>query len=343
MTVKAKAIINSYYGTAPRRSYWNGCSSGGKQGLKEAQMYPADYDGIIAGAPANHWTHLTASLLHAGVTNLKNPAATIPRNKFPLIHNAVLQACDKLDGVTDGFLTDPRRCRFDPSVLTCKGEDTADCLTAKQVETAKTVYGPTKDPQTGKIIYPGLAPGSELWWAPALGGPEPFLISLDHFRYFVHEDPNWDWRNFDLARDTALSDEKDKHIAALNPDLKAFKDRGGKLLLWHGWIDQLIAPENSINYYNSVLEAMGPKQDKWMRLFMAPGMLHCSGGPGPDQFNALAALERWVEQGEAPAQLTASHVTNNRVDITRPLCPYPQVAQYKGSGSVNDAANFLCK
>ena len=343
MTVKAKAIINSYYGTAPRRSYWSGCSSGGKQGLKEAQMYPADYDGIIAGAPANHWTHLTASLLHAGVTNLKNPAATIPRNKFPLIHNAVLQACDKLDGVTDGFLTDPRRCRFDPSVLTCKGEDTADCLTAKQVETAKTVYGPTKDPQTGKIIYPGLAPGSELWWAPALGGPEPFLISLDHFRYFVHEDPNWDWRNFDLARDTALSDEKDKHIAALNPDLKAFKDRGGKLLLWHGWIDQLIAPENSINYYNSVLEAMGPKQDKWMRLFMAPGMLHCSGGPGPDQFNALAALERWVEQGEAPAQLTASHVTNNRVDITRPLCPYPQVAQYKGSGSVNDAANFLCK
>ena len=181
MTVKAKAIINSYYGTAPRRSYWNGCSSGGKQGLKEAQMYPADYDGIIAGAPANHWTHLTASLLHAGVTNLKDPAATIPRSKFPLIHNAVLQACDKLDGVTDGFLTDPRSCRFDPSVLKCKGEDTAECLTAKQVETAKTMYGPTKDPQTGKIIYPGLAPGSELWWAPALGGPEPFLISARPF------------------------------------------------------------------------------------------------------------------------------------------------------------------
>ena len=178
-------------------------------------MYPADYDGIIAGAPANHWTHLTASLLHAGVTNLKDPAATIPRSKFPLIHNAVLQACDKLDGVTDGFLTDPRSCRFDPSVLKCKGEDTAECLTAKQVETAKTIYGPTKDPQTGKIIYPGLAPGSELWWAPALGGPEPFLISLDHFRYFVHEDPTWDWRNFDLSRDTALSDEKDKRVRSL--------------------------------------------------------------------------------------------------------------------------------
>lgn len=343
MTVKGKAIVNAYYGSAPRRSYWTGCSSGGKQGLKEAQMYPADYDGIVAGAPANNWTHLSAALLHAGVTNLKDPAATIPSSKFPLIHNAVLQACDKLDGVKDGFLTDPRQCRFDPSVLACKGTEGQECLTAAQIETARTVYGPTKDPRTGKIIYPGLAPGSELWWGPALGGPEPFGITLDHFRYFVHEDPNWDWRNFDLARDTAVSDEKDKHIAALSPDLKAFKARGGKLILWHGWIDQLIAPENSINYYNSVLAAMGPKQDTWMRLFMAPGMLHCSGGPGPDQFNALAALERWVEQDIAPAQITAFHVTNNRVDISRPLCSYPQVAQYKGSGSTNDAANFVCK
>jgi feruloyl esterase len=343
MTVKAKAIINAYYGNNPRKSYWNGCSSGGKQGLKEAQMYPADYDGIIAGAPANHWTHLSASLLNVGVTNLKDHASTIPRTKFPLIHEAVLKACDTLDGVKDGMLTDPRKCNFDPASLVCKGGDAADCLTPQQVETAKVVYGPLKDPQSGKVIYPGLARGSELAWAPGLGGPQPFAIAYDHFRYFVHEDANWDWSKFDVVRDTARSDEKDKHIAALSPDLKAFKARGGKLILWHGWIDQLIAPENSINYYNSVLAAMGPKQDDWMRLFMAPGMLHCAGGPGPDQLNALAALERWVEQGDAPAQISAFHVTDNRVDMSRPLCPYPKVATYKGSGSTNDAANFTCK
>lgn len=343
MTLKGKAIVAAYYGSGPKRSYWNGCSSGGKQGLKEAQMYPADYDGIIAGAPANYWTHLSSSLMHFGVANLKDPSATIPRNKYPLLNNAVLAACDTLDGVKDGILTDPRRCRFDPSVLACRGSDSADCLTPPQIETAKAIYGPVNDPRTGKKIFPGLAPGSELAWAPAIGGPEPFGITYDHFKYVVHEDPNWDWRNFDLARDTAAADEKDKHIGATNPDLKAFRARGGKLILWHGWIDQLIAPENSIDYYTRVLEVMGPKQDDWMRLFMAPGMLHCSGGPGPDQFNGIAALERWVEQGVAPAQITAYHVTDNRVDMSRPLCPYPQVAEYKGSGSTNDAANFTCK
>ena len=243
----------------------------------------------------------------------------------------------------DGFLSDPRRCSFDPSSLLCASGDSADCLTAKQVETAKTIYGPVKDPKTGKTIFPGLAKGSELAWSPAIGGPEPFAITYDHFKYVVHQDPNWDWRNFDLSRDTALADEKDKDIGATSPDLKAFKARGGKLLLWHGWIDQLIAPENSIDYFNSVLAAMGPKQDEWLRLFMAPGMLHCRGGPGPDQFNAIGVLERWVEEGVAPAQITAYHVTNNSVDMTRPLCPYPQVAEYKGAGSTNDAANFTCK
>jgi feruloyl esterase len=343
MTVKAKAIIGEFYKGAPRRSYWMGCSSGGKQGLKEAQMYPADFDGIIAGAPANNWSRLSAALLLAGVTNLKDPEATIPQSKLGVIRTAVLAACDTLDGVKDGILNDPRSCAFDPSAIACKGADAPDCLTPKQVETAKAVYGPLKDPNSGKVLYPGLARSSEFAWVPALGGPEPFAIAFDHFRYFVHEDPNWDWRAFDVARDLAKSEEKDKHIAALSPDLKAFKARGGKLLLWHGWIDQLIAAENTINYYNSVLALMGPKQDDWMRLFMAPGMLHCSGGPGPDHFNALAALERWVEKGIAPAQIEAFHVSENRVDISRPLCPYPQAAEYVGAGSIYDAANFTCK
>ncbi|HYI97154.1 MAG TPA: tannase/feruloyl esterase family alpha/beta hydrolase [Bryobacteraceae bacterium] len=342
MTVKAKAIIHEFYGSAPRRSYWNGCSSGGKQGLKEAQMYPADYDGIIAGAPANNWSKLSGSLLNMGVTNLKDTANTIPRAKLSIIHNAVLAACDAIDGVNDGILNDPRQCAFDPATLTCRGADSPDCLTPQQVETARAIYSPLKD-QSGKVVYPGLARSTELAWAPALGGPNPFGIAFDHFRYFVHEDANWDWRKFDPARDVALSEEKDKHIAAVSPDLKAFKARGGKLLLWHGWIDQLITPENTINYYNSVLGTMGPKQDDWMRLFMAPGMLHCSGGPGPDHFNALAALERWVEKGIAPTQILAYHVTDNRVDMSRPLCPYPQVAEYSGNGSIYDAANFVCK
>lgn len=343
MTVKAKAIVSQFYGNAPRRAYWTGCSSGGKQGLKEAQMYPSDYDGIIAGAPANHWTHLLAALLHIGVTNLKDPSNTIPRAKLPVLHKAVLAACDKEDGIQDGILDDPRACRFDPSTILCKGADSPDCLTPPQVETARAVYGPVKDPKSGKVIFPGLTRGSEFAWTPALGGPEPFSIPFDHFRYFVHEDANWDWRSFDLSRDTAASEAKDKYFAALSPDLKAFKARGGKLLLWHGWVDQLIAPENTIDYYNSVLAAMGSKQDDWMRLFMAPGMLHCAGGPGPNQFNALAALERWVERGIAPAEILAYRATNNRVDMTRPLCPYPQVAVYSGSGSTNDAANFACK
>lgn len=342
MTEKAKAIINAYYKRAPRYSYWSGCSSGGKQGLKEAQMYPADYNGIVAGAPANHWTHLSAMLLNAGVTNLKDPANTIPAKKLAILHDAAIKACDAKDGVTDGLISDPLQCGFDPASLTCKSGDAGDCLTPKQVETARAVYGPLKDPATGQKIFPGLEPGTELTWQAALGGTAPFAIAYDHFRYFVHEDPNWDWRSFDLSRDVEASDKKDQFFAALNPDLRPFRDRGGKLIMWHGWNDQLIAPRNSVDYYYAVKSTMGPP-DSFMRLYMVPGMQHCSGGPGPDQFNALAAMERWVEQGVAPSRIVATHVTDNRVDMTRPLCPYPQRAQYGLAGSTSDAGSFVCQ
>ena len=344
MTVKAKALIAAYYGNAPRHSYWNGCSSGGKQGLKEAQRYPADYDGIIAGAPANYWTHLMAADLWMGVATLKDKASYIPKEKYELINRAALAACDALDGIKDGILDDPRKCHFDPSALLCRGAEEAGCLTATQVDAAKKIYAATKNPHTGAPIYPGLQPGSEIAWAPIAGGPEPFGIPVDHFRYVVYQNPDWDWRSFDLARDTALADEKDEGMLnATDPDLRAFKARGGKLIMFHGWSDTLIAPENSINYYNSVLGAMGPKQDDFFRLFMAPGMLHCSGGPGPNQFNSVAVLERWVEGGTPPDHIAAYHVTDNRVDMTRPLCPYPQVAVWKGVGSTSDAANFECR
>lgn len=341
MTVKSKAIINAFYGRASRLSYWAGCSTGGRQGLMEAQRYPEDFDGIIAGAPANYHIHLVAADMAAGIATLKNKESFLTPGKYALLNQAVLAQCDARDGVKDGFLTDPRTCHFDPSALLCHVGAADNCLTAAQVEAAKKIYAPAKT-KSGEVIFPGLEPGTELAWAPLTGGPAPLSLFQGTFMV-AHNDPNWDWHTFDLDRDTALADEKLGFINAINPDLQAFKAHGGKLLLYHGWSDQLIAPQNTIKYYSSVLAKTGAKQDNWLRLFMAPGMQHCAGGPGPNQINWLGALERWRESGSAPDQITSFHVTNNRVDMTRPLCPYPQVAQYKGVGSTNDAANFVCK
>jgi feruloyl esterase len=343
MTVEAKAIIAAFYGAGPKLSYWVGCSSGGKQGLKEAQRFPGDYDGIVAGAPANYWTHLAAGALYAAHATLKDPASHIPPSKYPLINKA---GCDALDGVTDGVIENPARCRFDPKTLLCKGEDSQACLTAPQVEAAKKIYGPAKTPRTGKAIFPGLAPGSELVWGALAGGPKPFVIPEDHFKYVVFKDPNWDWRTLNFETDVALADKIDNGtLNATDPNLKEFVAHGGKLILYHGWNDQLIAPQNSIDYYKSVTKAMGgaSKVSESVRLFMAPGMGHCAGGPGPNTFDALGALERWVEQGKAPDEIIASHNAGGRVDRTRPLCPHPQVAKYKGTGSTDVAANFVCR
>jgi feruloyl esterase len=341
MTIKSKAIITAFYGRNSRLSYWTGCSLGGRQGLMEAQRYPEDFDGIIAGAPANYHIHLVAADMAAGLATLKNKESFLTPAKYALLNQAVLAQCDAQDGVKDGVLTDPRTCRFDPSKLLCPGSDADNCLTAPQIEAAKKIYAPVRT-KTGEVIFPGLEPGTELAWGPLTGGPAPLTLIQGAFMV-AHDDPNWDWRTFDLESDISRADEKLGFIHAINPDLHGFEARGGKLLLYHGWNDQLIAPQNTINYYSSVLAKMGAKQDNWLRLFMAPGMQHCQGGPGPDQINFLGALERWRESGVAPDQIMASRVTNNRVAMTRPLCPYPQVAQYRGVGSTNDAANFVCK
>jgi feruloyl esterase len=346
MTVKAKAIIAAYYGGGPRFSYWVGCSSGGKQGLMEAQRFPADYDGIVAGAPANYWTHLMVSFVWAAHATFKDPQSYIPPAKYPLLHKAALEACDALDGVRDGVIEDPPRCRFDPKVLTCQeGLDSSECLTPRQVEAARKIYAGATNPRTGRQIFPGLVPGSELGWGPMTAGPKLFSIPDDHFKYVVFRDPAWDFRNFNFDTDVALTDKLDNGtLNAVNPDLRKFASRGGKLLAYHGWNDQLIAAGNSVNYYTSVLERMGgrAKTAGWFRLFMAPGVNHCRGGEGPDTFDALAAVEEWVEKGVAPDRLIASRRREGKVDRTRPLCPYPQVARYKGSGSSDDAANFAC-
>ena len=340
-TVASKAIISAFYGQPARLSYWNGCSTGGRQGLMEAQRYSDDFDGIIAGAPDYYSTHLQASHIAEGVATLKDPAGFLSPAKYSLLNKAVLALCDGRDGLADGLLADPRACTFDPAALLCRGGDAEGCLTGPQVEAAKKIYGSAKK-KNGEVVFPGLEPGSELAWGPVTAGPTPFGIAMWMFR-FVHNDPNWDWQTFDLDRDTQLADEKAGLINAIQTNLAAFKARGGKLLLYHGWSDHLIAPQNTVNYYSNVLATMGPLQDDWLRLFMAPGMQHCRGGPGPDQMNLVGAMERWRESGVAPSEIATYHVDNNRVDMTRPLCPYPQVAHYGGVGSTHDAKNFSCK
>ena len=341
MTVHAKAVINARYGRAPKLSYWNACSTGGRQGLMEAQRFPADFDGIIAGAPANYMLHLNAWDMKTALVNQKDEAHLVPAGKLTLLRTAVLRACDELDGVKDGLLGNPMKCRFDPATLLCKGADTSSCLTAAQLESVNAMYAPAQR-KDASLIYPGMPFGGENAWT-RMSDPKPFPVALNTFQFALHEDAAWDWRTFDLDRDVAAADEKLGFVQATNPDLQAFRDHGGKLLLYHGWADQLISARNSINYKTSVEQRMGGSQADWLRLFMVPGMRHCGGGEGPNQFNAVGALERWRESSEPPAQILASHVTNNIVDMTRPLCPYPAEAVYKGVGSTNDAVNFSCK
>lgn len=343
MTVKAKAVIAAYYGQNPKRSYWNGCSTGGKQGLKEAQRFPEDFDGIVAGAPANHWVHLSASSLWFSQAVLATEASFIPASKFPVIHRAALAACDARDGVKDGVIGNPQRCTFDPQEIECTGVDGPDCLTAAQVVAARKIYGPITNPRTKALIFPGLLPGSELGWA-VVAGPQAVPIAADYFKYVVFKNPDWDFQTFDFDKDLALADRTDDGlIAATDPNLREFFGHGGKLLQYHGWSDPLISPVNSVNYYSSVMDAMGAAAVKdSYRLFMMPGMNHCSGGDGPDHFDSIEVIEQWVEQGKAPEQIIASHLRDGKVDRTRPLCPYPQVAAYTGTGSTDDSKNFVC-
>jgi feruloyl esterase len=321
MTVQSKAIITAFYGRAPRLSYWNSCSNGGRQGLMEAQRFPRDFDAILAGAPAKNWTGRAIQALWVAQAVHKHEASYIPPAKYSVIHNAVLEACDTIDGVKDGRLT------------------------AQQVETVRNIYSPAVNPRTKQEIYPGLAPGSELGWA-TYAGPRPFATTDDHFKFVVFKDPNWNYRALNFDSDITMAERIDKGtINALDPNLSPFFTRGGKLLQYHGWGDPQIPPLHSVKYYRSVLDAMGDadKVHASYRLFMVPGMGHCGGGTGPNTFDALGALREWVEDGKAPDRIVASRLVNGTAVRTRPLCPYPQAAVYKKTGDTNDAANFFCK
>jgi len=341
MTVKAKALIEAFYGAVPRRSYWNGCSTGGRQGLKEAQMFPDDYDGIIAGAPANR----TAISLWIADAVLKDRASYIPPAKYPVIHQAALAACDAADGVKDGLIDDPRQCKFDPGVLLCKAADDGTCLTAPQVAAAKKIYSPAINPRTHQEMFSSFVPGTELGWGIQAQGPEPSANIYDQYKYVVFKDVNWDWKTFDFDKDVERGNRPENvPMNATSPDMKTFFAHGGKLLLYHGWSDNQVPTLNTIKYFESVVKNLGgpKKASESVRLFLAPGMGHCNGGEGPNTFDKVTALEQWVEMGKAPEVLVASHATAGKIDRTRPLCTYPQVAKYKGTGSIDEAANFTC-
>jgi feruloyl esterase len=343
MTLAAKAIINRRYGTNPKYSYWNGCSTGGHQALMEAQRYAADYDGIIAGAAANYTTHLQGAQVWSAAVVHKDEASYIPPAKYAVLHAAVLEACDALDGVKDGVLENPTRCRFDPQKLLCKDADGPSCLTVAQVEAARQLYAGPVDSR-GKSLFPGLEPGSETGWA-TLSGPRPMALADETYKFLVFNDANWNYLTFSAERDMAAADQNaGPTMNAIDPNLKPLFSHGGKLLMYHGWADPGIAPRNSVNYYNTVVERLGKAAvSDSIRLFMVPGMGHCQGGDGTSTFNMMDAISKWVEQGKTPDRVEASRVRNGAADRTRPLCPYPQVAVYSGSGSTDESTNFSCK
>jgi feruloyl esterase len=352
LTVTAKALVTKFYQRPARLSYYNGCSTGGRQGMMEAQRYPDDFDAIVAGAPVYNQIHLNTSQVSLQVDMLRDQSLIVPQSQVDLVAKAVLNACDAQDGVKDGIVSNPEACKFDPAVLMCNGgkddlkndlKNDAGCLTAKQVESVRRAYAPVKT-KSGEVVYPGHSFGFENGWRiPQLGAPLNPLFA-DMPRYLSRQDANWDVMTFDLDADLAASVKNAGYIESNDPHLEKFKARGGKLLLYHGWADPGPAPANTIRYYNEVVKALGgSKPDDWMRLFLLPGVGHCGGGVGPDQADYMAALERWKETGSAPDQIVAAKVAGARVQMTRPICAYPKIAAYKGTGSTNDAANFSCR
>ncbi len=365
MTGVAKTVVETYYGQAEKRAYFDACSDGGREALMEAQRFPEDYDGILAGAPANDWTEMLAGGLQVEKSVLANRANFIPPDKLPMITSAVLKSCN----ANDDFLNNPPECHFDPGILLCAQTRTGSCLSAAQVQTLKSIYRGGLD-SSGRQIFPGLMPSSEAgdggWqdWVTGkeFGKSDGIAYTRGFFQNMVYEDPNWDLRAANV--DSALQRSQEKLAPILNatdPDLGRFKARGGKLILYHGWIDPAISPLNTVRYYNEVASKMGGQAtEQFVRLYMVPGMQHCAGGPGPFIFgqlgigkahdsahNAAVALERWVENSQAPREIIATKLRDDSdsskgILMTRPLCPYPQIAQYAGSGDLSSAGSYKC-
>jgi feruloyl esterase len=367
--VQAKVILHAFYGSDPAQSYFVGCSEGGREALIEAQRFPADFHGIIAGAPATYFTDLGLKQLWDARALRDNPASYIPPAKLAVLQNAAIAQCDTLDGVKDGLIENPQACHFDPAAIQCKDADGPGCLTAAQVEAARKIYGPATNSRTGAQISPGFSPGTEavpenwaVWITGAPTGRLPIgaLIGNGFFTNFVFEDPNWDYRTLNFDTDVTRVDDKfAKLFNATDPDLRPFKALGGKLIQYQGWGDAAIPPQDSVDYFTSVQTAIGPTAD-FYRLFMVPGMSHCGGGLGANVFgneliaphpdaadDVTMALDQWVVHTIAPDKIIATRFADNDPDkaivMTRPLCPYPQQARYKGTGDTNSASSFSCQ
>ena len=348
--VTTKDITKEYYGKRVSKAYWNSCSNGGRQGLIEAQRFPDDFDGIVANAP---WVSQTGFTIGAMWNQKALTAAPVTAAKLAMVADKVMTKCDAIDGLKDGLIDDPRKCAFDPArdVPACAaGVDGADCLTAAQAAAIAKVYGGPVS--KGAPAFPGYMPGSEAangWMnliAAAQPGAKPadFNLAEGTMRFLVFKppQPNYDYNSFDFDRDIPLLDAWSKQVDAKDTDLAKFRKHGGKLLMTYGWADPILQPMMGVNYYEAAVAKNGPDTNEFFRLFMVPGMAHCGGGIGPDRNDAVTAMVDWVEKGKAPASIVASRVVNNQVVRTRPLCPYPQVARYTGTGSIDEAANFRC-
>jgi len=356
----AKAIIRAYYGDPARYSYFHGCSNGGRQALMEAQRYPQDFDGIVAGAPANDFTGVMAGFLYnmqrifPDPADVENPVITPDNRK--LLQSTILERCDKIDGLADGILDDPRECGFKVEDLPlCSGAAAAHCVTVQQREAIRAVYdGPQN--QDGQI-YPGFPLGGEAGrgaWQSWITGPSPSLMKAFHepssqygfstqgFKYLMLDDAEWDYRGYDFSTFERDSAQLRSVADATDPGLEGLKKAGGKLILWHGWTDSALTAYGSINYFEEA-EERDPSIRDHFRLFMMPGVFHCAGGPGPDRVDWVTEIEKWVENGEAPQEPTAYRVADGKVALARPLCVYPERAVYTGSGTGTETGHFECR
>lgn len=348
----AKQILKAYYAKPARYSYFMGCSNGGQQGLTAAQRYPEDYDGIVSGAPGTSFPDMSTYVMLSGRANAANAEGQLTQQDMEHTVRRMVAACDKNDGVEDGLIEHPPSCKFDFDSLACSGAEQGHCLSKAQVKNMRHLFSPLRD-ATGREIYPPPAIGTIL---PVSELARRGKLGADMYRYAVFQDKNWDPASFVLERDLPIARQRLKALISDDVDLSAFERRNARLILYHGWADSGPSPYNSINYYEAVRQTVGAqKTDSFFRMFMVPGMYHCSGGPGPNSFgnagdppvldaqhDVLMALERWVERGAAPEQIVASHVKEGQVTRTRPLCPYPKRARYKGTGDTNRAENFEC-
>lgn len=368
MTELSKTVVQAFYSSAAQHAYFTSCSDGGREALMEAQRFPGDYDGILAGAPAYNWTSLVSRAAQMNQVLLASPESYLPASKVPAIAKTVLVACQREE--PGPFLADPRTCQFSPKMMLCKGAETDGCLTQAQANTVKALYAGSYL-RDSKLVYHGLLPGGELGdngWPGWITGDKPnssagAAYAEGYFRNLVYSNPDWDLKSFDLDRDLkAAVDKTSTALDAVNPNLTAFRARGGKLILYHGWNDAAISPLATIDYYNSVMETVGQAETaSFVRLFMVPGMQHCGGGPGPADFgqrgpsfdpllddaahNITTALEDWVEKGTAPEQVIARgsyEAAGRKVSFAEPICAYPKAAEYKGSGDLKDAASYSC-